>query len=167
VGGAQTEGDRTVVRASYKPVTPDQRLRDLRKELKGFDKEEPGPERAARLAVFARAAHDERQLNMSMHAAQLCLEEDPDPPALLVAAYEDGSDDPEEQLRSYGDLQDLARYVDRPELATLAEERQATLARAWIREADDQERRYRLRTLTSLISRTFADDLRDELEAGR
>lgn len=152
-----------MVRASFKPVTPDQRLRDLRKEFKGFDKEAPGAERAARLAVFARAAHDERQLNMAMHTAQLCLEEDPEEPALLVAAYEDGTHGTEDQLRSYGDLQDLARYVDRPDIVTLAAERQAELARRWVTEADEQERRHRLRTLTSLISRAFADDLRDEL----
>lgn len=156
-----------MVRTRYKPVTPDQRLRDLRKEFKGFDKEEPGPDRAARLAAFARAAHVERQLNMAMHAAQLCLDDDPDQPALLVAAYEVASDDVEEQLRAYSDLQDLARYVDRPDVATLAEERLAERARAWVADGDDQERRHRLRTLTSLVSRAFADDLRDELEAGR
>jgi hypothetical protein len=156
-----------VVRTRYKPVTPDQRLRDLRKEFKGFEKEEPGPDRAARLAAFARAAHHERQLNMAMHAAQLCLDEDPDQPALLVAAYGSGDGDVEEQLRSYSDLQDLARYVERSDVATLAEERLAAAARAWVADADDQERRHRLRTLTSLVSRAFADDLRDELEAGR
>jgi hypothetical protein len=156
-----------VVRTRYKPVTPDQRLRDLRKEFKNFDKEEPGPDRAARLAAFARAAHVERQLNMAMHAAQLCLDDDPDEPALLVAAYEASTHDVEERLRAYSDLQDLARYVDRPDVATLAEERLAERARAWVADADDQERRHRLRTITSVVSRAFADDLRDELEAGR
>jgi hypothetical protein len=157
-----------VVRARYKPVTPDQRIRDLRKEFGGFDKEEPGPDRAARLAVFARAAHDERQLNMAMHAAQLCLADDPDAPALLVDAYRtDPSDDTvddEERLRSYVDLADLARYVDRPDVVDLAKGMLRDEARAWVAAGDDQERRHRLRTLASMVDRAFADDLRDEVE---
>jgi hypothetical protein len=156
-----------VARARYKPVTPDQRVRDLRKEFKGFEKEEAGPERAARLAAFARAAHHERQLNMAMHAAQLCLDEDPDAPALLVDAYRAPEVDVEERLRSYSDLKDLARYVDRPDVVTLAEELLATDARAWVAAGDDQEQRHRLRTLTSLVSRAFADELRDELAGPR
>lgn len=155
-----------MARTRYKPVTPDQRVRDLRKEFKGFDKEEPGPERAARLAVFARAAHHERQLNMAMHAAQLCLDEDPDAPTLLVDAYRAEEADVEDRLRSYADLKDLARYVDQPDVVTLAEELLATDARAWVADGDEQEQRYRLRTLTSLVSRSFADDLRDDI-AGR
>jgi hypothetical protein len=153
-----------VVRTRYKPVTPDQRVRDLRKEFRGFEREEPGPTRAARLAAFARAAHVDRQLNMAMHAAQRCLEDDPDDPALLVDAYRIGDDDPEEQLRSFSDLKDLARYVDRPDVGELADELLLEHARAWVAEADDQERRHRLRTLTSLAGRAFADDRRDEVE---
>lgn len=156
-----------MARTRYKPVTPDQRVRDLRKEFKGFDKEEPGPERAARLAAFARAAHHERQLNMAMHAATLCLEEDPDAPDLLVDAYRPGDADVEDRLRSYSDLQDLARYVDRPDIGTIAEDLLATEARAWVAAGDEQEQRHRLRTLTSLVSRAFADDLRDELGGRR
>ncbi len=153
-----------MVRSRFKPVTPDQRLRDLRKEFKGFDKEEPGPDRAARLAVFARAAHHERQLNMAMHAAQLCLDEDPDDPALLIDAYRAPDADPEDRLRSYSDLQDLARYVERPDVTERATTMLADEARAWVAAGDDQERRHRLRTLSSLVSRAFADDLRDELQ---
>ncbi|MEX0835169.1 MAG: hypothetical protein WD010_03690 [Nitriliruptor sp.] len=152
-----------MVRARFKPVTPDQRLRDLRKEFKGFEKEEPGPDRAARLAVFARAAHDDRQLNMAMHTAQLCLDEDPDPPALLVDAYRTSSATDEDRLRSYTDLQDLARYIDRPDLGDLAERSLHDEARDWVLTGGDQERRHRLRTLSSMISRRFADGLRDEL----
>jgi hypothetical protein len=159
--------EEAVVRARYKPVTPDQRLRDLRKEFKGFEKEEAGPERAARLAAFVRAAHHERQLNMAMHAAQLCLDEDPAAPDLLVAAYRDGLSEVEERLRSYSDLKDLARYVDRPDVATLADERLATEAHDWVAAGDDQEQRHRLRTLTSLVGRTFADELRDEIQGRR
>jgi hypothetical protein len=153
-----------VVRTRYKPVTPDQRVRDLRKEFRGFDKEEPGPDRAARLAAFARAAHDERQLNMAMHAAQLCLDDDPDDPTLLVETYRNGGSDPEEQLRSLSDLQDLARYIDRPDVTAEADRLLLEQARAWVTGADESERRYRLRTLTSMCGRAFADGLRDELE---
>lgn len=152
-----------VVQARYKPVTPDQRLRELTKEFRGFDREEPGPERAERLATFVRAAHRERQLNMVMHAAQLCLDEDPDDPSLLVAAYLDPDEPPEDRLRSMSDLEDLARYVGRPDVGEVASQRLADGARAWVAEATDVERRHRLRTLTSLVSRRFADDLRDEL----
>jgi hypothetical protein len=155
-----------VVRTRYKPVTADQRVRDLRKEFRGFDKEQPGPDRAARLAAFVRAAHEERQLNMAMPAAQLCLDDDPDAPALLIDAYRDGDADPEDRLRALSDLQDLARYVDRPDVAATAEAELHAAARAWVADGDDQERRHRLRTLTSLVDRAFADDLRDELEAG-
>jgi hypothetical protein len=169
VSSAPAAGSRkepVVVRARYKPVTPDQRLRELRKEFTGFEREDPGPDRAARLAVFARAAHDERQLNMAMHAAQLCLDDDPDAPELLVDAYRLDGDDTEEQLRSYGDLADLARYIDRPDIVELAQAEQAEQARAWVAAGDDQERRHRLRTLASMVGRAFADDLRDELGTG-
>lgn len=153
-----------MVRAPYKPVTPDQRARDLQKEFRGFEKEPAGPERAVRLATFARAAHHDRQLNMAMHAAQLCLADDPDAPALLIAAYAEADADPEDQLRSLSDLQDLGRYVDRPDIVDTATSLLAEHARRWVEEADEQERRHRLRTLTSLAGRAFADDLRDELE---
>ena len=154
-----------MVQARYKPVTPDQRLRDLSKEFRAFEREEAGPDRAARLATFVRAAHQERQLNMAMHAAQLCLDDDPDDPSLLIAAYLDGEEAPEEQLRAISDLKDLARYIGREDVGEVADERLATTARAWVADGGDVERRYRLRTLTSLVSREFADDLRDELDA--
>jgi hypothetical protein len=152
-----------VVRARFKPVPPDERIRQLRKELKALQKEEPSPERAERLAAFARAAHEERQLNMAMHTAQLCLDEDPDDPALLLAAYEPGEDaDPEEVIRGWADLQDLARYVDRADVKETADARVREAAIAWLRDADDAERRHRSRTLTSLFDRAFADDMLDE-----
>ena len=153
-----------MVRATYKPVSPDQRVRDLRKEFRGFEKEEPGADRAARLAVFARAAHDDRQLNMSMHAAQLCLEDDPDEPALLIDAYRGDGTDPEEQLRSFTDLKDLARYIDRPDIVATADELLLSHARDWLADAEPAEQRHRLRTLTSMLGRATADDLRDEVE---
>lgn len=153
-------------RARSKPVTPDQRVRDLRKEFRGFEAEEPGPDRAARLAAFTRAAHDERQLNMAMHAAQLCLDDDPQAPALLVDTYASGGQ-VEDRLRSLSDLLDLARYVDRPDVSEQASSLLRAEALAWLADAGDGERRHRLRTLTSLGGRAFADELRDELEASR
>jgi hypothetical protein len=153
-----------VVRPRYKPVTPDQRIRELRKEFSALQKEaEGGPDLAARLAGFTREAHLERQLNMAMHTAARCLEEDPDAPELLVRAYLGPVEEPEERLRAFVDLQDLARYVDRPDLrdhctAAIREE-----ARSWVRGADEAEQRHRLRTLTSMVSREFADEIRDEL----
>lgn len=157
-----------MVRAPYKPVSPDQRVRDLRKEFRGFEKEEPGPDRAARLAVFARAAHDDRQLNMAMHAAQLCLQDDDAGGAQrLVDAYGAVDGDPEEQLRSFSDLKDLARYVDRPDIVAIADDLLLEHALAWVADTDDQEQRHRLRTLTSLAGRAFADDIRDRLERPR
>lgn len=154
-----------MVRPRYKPVTPDQRIRELRKEFKHLEnKVEPGPERAEQLAAFTRAAHDERQLNMAMHTAALCMEEDPEAPALLIAAYlPDDLDEPEERLRALVDLQDLARYVDVAELRGFAEERIAEEARAWVKAGSDAEQRHRLRTLGSMIGQPFADGVRDEL----
>jgi hypothetical protein len=153
-----------VVKSRFKPVTPDQRLRDLRKEFKGFEKEEPGPERGARLAAFTRAAHDERQLNMAMQAATMCLEDDPDDPALLLAAYSgDEGGDVEAQLRALDDLRDLARYIDRPDLGETAERELLARCRAWVKDGDDAERRHRLRTVQSVTSREVADRIRDEL----
>lgn len=154
-----------MVRPRYKPVTPDQRIRELRKEFKHLEtKVEPGPERAEQLAAFTRAAHDERQLNMAMHTAARCLEEDPGPPDLLVAAYlPDDLTDPEERLRALVDLQDLARYLDVGELRSFAEERIDDEARSWVRGASEAEQRHRLRTLGSMVDQPFADRLRDEL----
>ena len=146
-------------------VDEGQRIRELRKELRRLEtKEEPGPERAALLAGLVRAAHEARQLNMAMHAAQLCLEEDPDPPSLLVAAYvTDDLTEPEERLRTLVDLEDLGRYVGEESMREWASGRIDEEARAWVRDATEQEQRHRLRTLTSLVSQEFADQLRDEL----
>lgn len=154
-----------MVRPRYKPVTPDQRIRELRKEFKHLEtKVEPGPERAEQLAAFTRAAHDERQLNMAMHTAARCIDEDPDAPDLLVAAYlPDDLTDPEERLRALVDLQDLARYVDVAELRRFTEEHIDDEARAWVRAGSDAEQRHRLRTLGSMIDPSFADEIRDEL----
>ena len=155
------------MRARYKPVDPAQRIRELRKELKALQKEEPSADRAERLAAFAREAHEQRQLNMSMHTAQLCLEEDPDAPALLLKAWDtSGMDDPEEILRTHLDLRDLARYVDRQDVQDVADEQIHETAVAWIRDADEVERRHRLRTLTSMVDRAWADGIHDEVRFG-
>ena len=155
-----------MARPRSKPVSPDQVIRELRAEFRRLTtKEEPGPERAALLATFTRAAHDERQLNMAMHAASLCLEEDPTPPELLHAAYlPPDLEDTEERLRALVDLGDLARYVDARELVDRARDERDGLARDWVREVADPERRHRLRTLGSMVDQAYADQLRDELE---
>jgi hypothetical protein len=154
-----------VVRSRFKPVTPDQRLRELRKEFGGFEKEEPGPDRAARLAAFTRAAHQERQLNLAMQSAAMCLDDDPQAPALLIDAYTlDDEEDVEVQLRALDDLRDLARYLDRPDLGEHATAELEARSRAWVEAGDDAERRHRLRTVQSVTTREFADRLRDELE---
>jgi hypothetical protein len=152
-------------RPVQRPVTPDQRLRDLRAAFRNFEKEPADRERAVRLAAFARAAHDERQLNMAMHAAELCLQDAPeDGTELLLEAYAGPPDDVEEQLRSLADLDDLARYVGRPDLADEARSRLAARARDWVAAGDPAERRHRLRTVQSAGSRELADDIRDGLE---
>ncbi len=151
-----------MVHARFKPVPPDQRIRELRKAFATLQKDEPSPERAERLAAFVRDANGERQLNMSMHAAQLCLEDDPDAPALLIAAFEDSDDvNVEERLRALDDLDDLARYIDRPDIREHADARTVELATAWIAEASEAELHHRLRTLTSIRDRAFADTIRD------
>jgi hypothetical protein len=152
-----------LARTSAKPVTPDQRIRDLRKEFRGFEREEPGADRAARLAGFTRTAHDARQLNMAMQSAALCLDDDPDAPALLLAVYADADESLEERLYALGDLRDLARYIDRRDIATTAAELQHACARRWVEAGDESERRYRLRTVQSAVSREVADDIRDAL----
>lgn len=157
-----------MVRANFKPVTPDQPIRDLRKDRKALDKEEPGPERAERLASFARQAHDLRELNMAMHAATECLDEDPDAPALLVGAYDNveatDDDDVEVRLRQLVDLQDIARYLDRDELREVATTRIRDVALSWLEAAEDEKAV--LRSLTSIFDRAFADELRDTLRFG-
>ena len=155
-----------MARPRYKPVDPAKVIRDLRKEFKRLQtKEEPGPERAELLAAFTRAAHHERQLNMAMHTASQCLEEDPDAPRMLIAAYlPPDLDAPEERLRTLSDLRDLARYVDHEGLRGFVEEHVEEEARAWARAATDQERKHRLRTLGSIFNQQFADQVRDELE---
>jgi non-ribosomal peptide synthetase component F len=157
-----------MVRPKYKPVTPDQRIRELRKEFRHLQtKVEPGPERAQQLAAFVRAAHAERHLNMAMHMATLCLEEDPDPPALLLGAYLPADlDDPEERLRAMVDLADLARYVDAPGIRAYVDEHQRAEAIAWVRSGSEAEQRHRLRTLASMLSREVADGIRDEIQFG-
>jgi len=152
---------------STKPQTPDQRVRDLRKEFRTLDDEAPGADRAARLARFTRAAHEDRQLNMAMHTAALCLEDDPEAPELLVAAYAADTGDEEERLAALSDLRDLGRYIDRSDVADAAERLLRDGAHAWVEAADPSERRYRLRTVQSLTSREVADDIRDALQPDR
>lgn len=154
------------MRANYKPVDPDKQRREMQREFKGFHKEEPGPERAQRLAEFTREAHDERQLNMAMHTAALCLEDDPDAPELLVAAYDADDEDMEARLRSWTDLADLARYIDRPDVAEIARQRLEADAESWVRSAPEGDQRQVLRTLASVVDRAFADDLRDRVRFG-
>lgn len=154
-----------MVNARFKPITPDKRIRELRKEFKALRKEESSADRAERLAAFTREAHGDRQLNMAMHTAQLCIEDDPDDPSLLVAAYlPDGiENNGEEHLRALTDLADLARYIDRPDVRDEATNQVHDVALAWVKDAPEHERRHRLRTLQSMFDRAFADDIRDEL----
>jgi len=155
------------VRANFKPVDPDKARRQMLKDFKAFDKEEPGPERAARLATFTRAAHAERQLNMAMHTAALCLHDDPDAPALLLAAYAPDDDhDFEERLRVHADLADLARYVDQPELREHAEEVLRHDAETWLLGSEKTEWHRIMRTLVSVRDRAWADSVRDRAEFG-
>ena len=154
-----------MVKAHYKPVTPEQRGRELARELRALEQEEPGPERAHRLASFVRSAQEHRSLNLAMHAAELCLADDPDAPAALLDAYVDEQADLEEQLRALQDLRDLAGYVGRGDLDALADERLLAAARTWLADATEVERRHRLRRLTSILGRARVDDLRDELDA--
>lgn len=153
----------------YRASTPDQRIRELRKEFRALQKApEDGDEpRAARLAAFIRAAHEERQLNMAMHAGQLYLEEDADAPNHLIDAYLPPElDDHEDRLRSLADLVDLSRYLEEPDLRSIAERRIDAEALAWVQEGNDGARRHRLRTLASMFDRSFADDIRDRLRFG-
>lgn len=155
-----------MVKARYKPVLPEQHGRDLARELRALEQEEPGAERAQRLASFVRSAHEQRHLNLAMHAAELCLTDDPDDPDLLLRAYLDEGADPEERLRALQDLRDLARYVGRDDLDALADERLVAGASDWMADATEVEGRHRLRTLTSILGRERVDALRDELDAG-
>jgi hypothetical protein len=151
------------VAANRKPVTPDQKSRDLQRDFRTLQKEDPSPERAAALATLARAAHVDRQLNLAMLAAQQCLDEDPSQPNLLVAAY--AMETPgESRLLELADLRDLARYLDRRDLVDVADRDFEAAARQWVIAAENGERRYRLRTVQSLGSRALADTLRDELD---
>jgi len=151
------------VAANRKPVTPDQRSRDLQREFRALQKQDPSPARAAELATLARAAHADRQLNLAMLAAQQCLEEDPSEPDLLVEAYrsEPGG---EARLLELADLRDLARYIDRSDLVAVADRDIESAARDWVLPAEEGERRYRLRTVQSLASADLADTLRDEVD---
>ena len=153
---------RGVERSGKQPGRPEQRRRDLRREFRAFEGEDPGPERASRLASFTRAAHRERQLNMAMHAGALCLEDDPTPPSLLVEAYGNDEDD-ETRLDALGDLRDLGRYLHRPDLVAIADEALRSTAEAWVAAGDPGERRYRLRTVQSLTSREVADEIRERV----
>lgn len=147
--------------ANRKPVVPDADIRELRKDHKALLKAEPSPDRAADLASFVRRAHEMRQLNMAMHMGQLCLDEDPNDPDLLVGAYLVDREDDEEALRDLLDLADLGRYLDRDDVVTLADDRFDAEAADWIRGSSDAEQRHRLRILTAMKDRAYADDLRD------
>lgn len=133
----------------------------MQREFKGFSKSEPSEERTERLATFTREAHAERQLNMAMHTAAMYLADDPAAPELLIQAYALPDQDPETRLRSWSDLQDLARYIDRPDIAATAAQRLRDDAEAWVRASDEGERRAVLRILGNIVDRAFADDVKD------
>jgi hypothetical protein len=152
-----------VIRASFKPVPPDQRIREIRKAFKDLAKAEPGTETTERLAAFTRAAHDERMLNMVMHAGQRCLDEDRRAPRALVAAYTPDASDVEEQIRGWLDLVDLGRWLDREDLQKTGRDRAEKTARDWVKKAEPAEARHRLRTIGSALGQQFADVLRDSL----
>jgi hypothetical protein len=155
-----------MVNARFKAVTPDKRIREMRKQFKSLTDAEPSAERAAQLAAFTREAHTDRQLNMAMHTAQLCMQDDPDDPALLLAAYlPDGIDgDGEAHLRALTDLVDLARYIERPDIRDLATAQIHDVAIAWVGQSPEHEQRHRLRALASMFDHGFADSIRDELD---
>lgn len=150
-----------------KPVIPDADIRELRKDYKALMKAE-GEDRTEDLAKFARRAHVMRQLNMAMHTGQLALDEDPDSPNLLVAAYlgDRNVDDVEQGLRDLLDLVDLGRWLERDDIAEMANGNFDADARAWIEGANEAESRHRLRTLTAMTDRAYADNLRDTLRFG-
>jgi len=150
--------------STQRPRTAEQRVRDLRKELTTLQAEPPGQQRAVRLAELARIAHDDRLLNLAMTAATQCLDDDPQAPEVLVAAYRDADGDDEERLARLTDLRDLAGYLDRPDVRDAAADLLVERARTWVADADASERRYRLRTVESLASREVADTIRDTLE---
>ncbi|MCC5946977.1 MAG: hypothetical protein JJT89_00860 [Nitriliruptoraceae bacterium] len=150
-------------RRTAKLATPEQKLRDLAKDFRTLEREDPSPDRAQRLADLTRTAGDARQVNLAMQAATRCLEDDPAPPTMLLAAYTEADEDLESRLDALADLVDLARYIEQPELGTRAQEHLEATARAWVASGDEGERRYRLRTVQSVVSREFADTVRDEL----
>ena len=84
---------------------------------------------------------------------------------LLVEAYRDDTRDDETRLHTLIDLRDLARYIGRDDVMALADDDISRTARHWVAEGEPSEQRYRLRTLSSLVSREFADTIRDELAA--
>lgn len=147
--------------ANRKPVVPDADIRELRKDYKALMKAEPSAEHAAELAPFVRRAHEMRQLNMAMHTGQMCLDEDPSDPDLLVEAYLVDREEVEEGLRDLLDLTDIGRYLERDDVVSLADDRFDTAAADWIRTANEAEQRRRLRTLTAMKDRAYADGLRD------
>jgi hypothetical protein len=151
--------------APRKPVVPDGDIRELRKDHKALLKEEPGPDRAPDLAVFARRAHVMRQINMAMHIGQLALDEDPDAPDLLVQAYlgDRDLDDPEQGLHDLLDLVDIGRWLQRDDIADLGSARFDAAAESFIRDASEGERRHRLRLLTSMRDRAYADRVHDRI----
>ena len=145
-----------------RPATPDQRVRELRKEFRALDAEQPSAERSTRLAEFTRAATVERQLNLAMQTAERCLEDDPEPPQLLLAAFDRADQDTQTRLDALADLRDLAGYLGREDVVATVEVHLTERAREWTADADASERRYRLRTIQSLVSAEVADLLRDE-----
>lgn len=149
---------------TYKPVDPNKRLRKLRKDFKDLQRDRfgAGKERLERLAEFVREAHDERLINMVLHAAPILLDEDPKSPKRLVDAYL-GSDDIESVLEGVKELESLAGWIGREDISTLARETATELAPKWVAEADPGERRRRLRDLGSWFGRAFADDVRDQV----
>lgn len=152
-----------VAPSRHSTATPADRARELARALHAAEQEAAGPERAARLAPLIREAHTGRQLNLAIHAAGLCLADDPAAPELLVSAYLEGPDPSEDRLRALQDLRDLARYVERDDLDGIAERHLLATARAWLVATDAAGRRHRLRTLTAILPRGQVDGLRDEL----
>lgn len=153
-----------MARASARPRHASHRIRDLRQRLRELEREAPGPDRAIRLAEVVRAAHDDQQLNIAMHSAVLCLADDPDAPELLLTVFADADEPLEDRLLALGGLRDLARYIDRSDVAALAAGLQRATAHRFVEEAATDGRDERLRTVATVISPAAADDLRRALD---
>jgi hypothetical protein len=140
-------------------IEPGRDRRDRHQQLKQLLKAPPGPDRAAGLALLARAFHDNREINLALDTARQALQDAGGDVRVLTDAYT-SHDRPDLQIDDLSMLASLGRWLQHDPVTEAAESLAYDRALSWCATADGRERERRIDTLR----RRFEGDLADRVD---